>query len=220
VAASSRAVSESPFPDRAFADRAVLVCLMSHGLPPLRVSTPAAWESQEVRAIGRRPTVAEPEEGAGEHPVVVVTGGTAGIGRAVVREFAGHGYDVAVLARGTDALDAAVADVGRVGRRGLAFANRVAPGLVDRYIARTAISGQQEPSHDPPSPRTNTWEPRAGDPGAHGEFDDEAHARSPQAWLTRHRGVALTGGLALAGAAAMATHPGPRRLLAGRGAGR
>ena len=29
--------------------------------------------------------------------LAVVTGGTAGVGRAVVRQFARHGYDVAVL---------------------------------------------------------------------------------------------------------------------------
>ncbi|QYN32465.1 SDR family oxidoreductase [Pseudonocardia sp. DSM 110487] len=341
----------------------------------------------------------------GEHPVVVVTGGTAGIGRAVVREFAVRGYDVAVLARGADGLEAAVADVEEAGRRGLpvptdvadadavdaaarrveselgpisvwvnnaftgsitffedlspdeyrritevtylgfvngtraalrhmaprgrgviiqvgsalAFrgiplqaaycgakhaivgfteavrtelrcrrspvrlcevhlpgvntpqfdevlhrgiahqprplapvyqpeiaaraiaevarrprrstwvgastvatilANRIAPALMDRYLARTAVAGQQEPAHDPPSPGTNTWQPPAGDLGAHGEFDDEAHAHSPQAWLIRHRGVAL-GALALAGAGVAAIRvPAPRRPLASPGAGR
>jgi NAD(P)-dependent dehydrogenase (short-subunit alcohol dehydrogenase family) len=51
--------------------------------------------------------------------VVVVSGGSAGVGRAVVQEFAAHGYDVAVLARGRAGLDAAVADVTNSGRRGL-----------------------------------------------------------------------------------------------------
>lgn len=50
----------------------------------------------------------------------VVTGGTAGVGRATVRELAAAGYDVAVLARGRAGLDAAVADVRDAGRRGLA----------------------------------------------------------------------------------------------------
>jgi NAD(P)-dependent dehydrogenase (short-subunit alcohol dehydrogenase family) len=43
--------------------------------------------------------------------VAVVTGGTAGVGRATVREFARHGYDVAVLARGQAGLGGAVDDV-------------------------------------------------------------------------------------------------------------
>lgn len=52
--------------------------------------------------------------------VAVVTGGSAGLGRAVVRAFAAAGYDVAVLARGADGLAGAVADVEKAGRRGLA----------------------------------------------------------------------------------------------------
>jgi NAD(P)-dependent dehydrogenase (short-subunit alcohol dehydrogenase family) len=54
-------------------------------------------------------------------PVVVVTGGTAGIGRATVREFARNGYDVAILARGEDGLQASRREVEETGRRGLAI---------------------------------------------------------------------------------------------------
>ncbi|MEJ5946532.1 SDR family oxidoreductase [Pseudokineococcus basanitobsidens] len=56
----------------------------------------------------------------------VVTGGTAGVGRATVRELAAQGWDVAVLARGRAGLDAAVADVEAAGRRGLAVVCDVA----------------------------------------------------------------------------------------------
>lgn len=58
--------------------------------------------------------------------VAVVTGGTAGIGRATVREFAAAGYDVAVLARGQAGLDAAVAEVEAAGCRGLGVPTDVA----------------------------------------------------------------------------------------------
>lgn len=51
--------------------------------------------------------------------VAVVTGGSAGIGRATVRAFAAAGYDVAVLARGRAGVDATVAEVMAAGRRGL-----------------------------------------------------------------------------------------------------
>ncbi|MCW2814460.1 MAG: short-chain dehydrogenase/reductase [Nocardioides sp.] len=58
--------------------------------------------------------------------VVVVTGGTAGIGRAAVREFAEAGYDVAVLARGAAGLAATRAEVEAAGRRCLTIACDVA----------------------------------------------------------------------------------------------
>jgi len=53
--------------------------------------------------------------------VVVVTGGSAGVGRAAVRMFAEHGDDVAVIARGWDGLDAAAKEVEAAGRRALAL---------------------------------------------------------------------------------------------------
>src|SRR5438067_4521736 len=52
--------------------------------------------------------------------VVVVTGGSAGVGRACVRAFADNGDDVAILARGGDGLDAAAKEVEAEGRRGCA----------------------------------------------------------------------------------------------------
>jgi NAD(P)-dependent dehydrogenase (short-subunit alcohol dehydrogenase family) len=58
--------------------------------------------------------------------IVVVTGGTAGIGRAAVREFAKNGYDVAILARGEDGLEATRKEVEAAGRRALAIATDVA----------------------------------------------------------------------------------------------
>jgi NAD(P)-dependent dehydrogenase (short-subunit alcohol dehydrogenase family) len=60
------------------------------------------------------------------NPVVVVTGGTAGVGRATVREFARNGYDVAILARGKDGLDATRREVEGLGQRALAIPTDVA----------------------------------------------------------------------------------------------
>lgn len=59
-------------------------------------------------------------------PIAVVTGGTAGIGRATVREFARNGYDVAILARGKDGLEAARREVEETGKRALAISTDVA----------------------------------------------------------------------------------------------
>ncbi|WIB36159.1 SDR family NAD(P)-dependent oxidoreductase [Curtobacterium sp. MCJR17_043] len=58
--------------------------------------------------------------------VAVVTGGSAGLGRATVRELAARGWDVAVLARGEDGVRAAVAEVEAAGQRGLALVADVA----------------------------------------------------------------------------------------------
>jgi short-subunit dehydrogenase len=58
--------------------------------------------------------------------VAVVTGGTAGLGRAIVRALAGRGWDVAVLARGEDGLEAAVGEVEAYRQRGLAISVDVA----------------------------------------------------------------------------------------------
>lgn len=60
--------------------------------------------------------------------VVVVTGGTAGVGRATVREFAKAGHDVAILARGQDRIETAVAEVEAMGRRALGISVDVADG--------------------------------------------------------------------------------------------
>jgi len=58
--------------------------------------------------------------------VAVVTGGSAGLGRAVVRELAVRGWDVAVLARGADGLAGAVADIEALGARSIGVSTDVA----------------------------------------------------------------------------------------------
>jgi NAD(P)-dependent dehydrogenase (short-subunit alcohol dehydrogenase family) len=67
-----------------------------------------------------------PEPTARRKGVAVVTGGSAGLGRAIVRELAGMRYDVAVLARESDGLHAAAREVDLAGQRGLAVAVDVA----------------------------------------------------------------------------------------------
>jgi NAD(P)-dependent dehydrogenase (short-subunit alcohol dehydrogenase family) len=51
--------------------------------------------------------------------VVVVTGASAGLGRAIVREFARHGADVGLIARGVDGLEGARREVAELGGRAL-----------------------------------------------------------------------------------------------------
>jgi hypothetical protein len=84
--------------------------------------------------------------------------------------------------------------------------NKLAPWLAERYLARTAVDGQQ--TDDPPS-ATNAEgnlfrSADESDPGAHGRFDATAHARSGQWWASRHRMALAAGTLAAAAAAALA----------------
>src|SRR5687768_6884086 len=58
--------------------------------------------------------------------IAVVTGGTAGIGRATVREFARRGVDVAILARDRDRLEITCREVRALGARALAISVDVA----------------------------------------------------------------------------------------------
>jgi NAD(P)-dependent dehydrogenase (short-subunit alcohol dehydrogenase family) len=87
--------------------------------------------------------------------------------------------------------------------------NAVAPGLLDRYLARTGFDAQQTDQPKPPGQPANLWEPADGedgrDFGAHGLFDEKAHARSPQVWASQHHGtLAVVGAGLVAGAAALA----------------
>src|SRR3954454_21276758 len=65
--------------------------------------------------------------------VVAITGGSAGVGRATAEMFASKGWDVAVLARGHDGLEATVKQITSLGTRAHAVATDVADaGAVDR----------------------------------------------------------------------------------------
>src|SRR3954447_12673703 len=58
--------------------------------------------------------------------VVVITGASAGVGRATVRAFARRGADIGLLARGIDGLDAARRDVEAAGGRAVVVPTDVA----------------------------------------------------------------------------------------------
>src|SRR3954449_1149844 len=59
---------------------------------------------------------------------------------------------------------------------------------MDVFLGRTNEQGQQaDIPIDPAERKDNLFSPPPGDPGAHGIFDDQAHARSPQWWLNTHR---------------------------------
>lgn len=68
---------------------------------------------------------------------VVVTGASAGIGRATVREFARHGANIALIARGEDGLRAAAREVEQAGGKALIFPADVADSdAIEQVAAR------------------------------------------------------------------------------------
>jgi NAD(P)-dependent dehydrogenase (short-subunit alcohol dehydrogenase family) len=95
---------------------------------------------------------------------------------------------------------------------GTLLANAVAPGLLDRYLARTGFSSQQTDQPRDPDQPENLWRPADGpgghDFGSHGIFDDRAKGRSLQLWASHHHGVVA--GIAAAAVAVAAGRRGRR----------
>ncbi len=72
--------------------------------------------------------------------------------------------------------------------------DKVVPGLLDHYLARTAYEGHQRNEPDDPERPDNLWAPLTGDYGAHGPFDRDAKRHSIQLFAsTQRRLLALAG---------------------------
>jgi NAD(P)-dependent dehydrogenase (short-subunit alcohol dehydrogenase family) len=125
----------------------------------------------------------------------------------VLNRLPNHPRPVAPVYQPEVAAKAVVHAAGHPGRReywvggstvGTLVANKLVPGLLDRYLARTGYEAQQTDQPADPGRPVNLWEPVDGpggrDFGGHGAFDDEAVNRSLQAWIGRHRGVAAAAG--------------------------
>ncbi|HSH38365.1 MAG TPA: SDR family oxidoreductase [Chthoniobacterales bacterium] len=65
--------------------------------------------------------------------------------------------------------------------------NKVAPGLVDHYLASTGYDAQQTGEPEDPNRANNLWAPVPGDHGAHGAFDERAWSFSPHFWANKNR---------------------------------
>ncbi len=72
-------------------------------------------------------------------------------------------------------------------------ANKLAPGLLDRYLAKNGYSGQLTEEPVPADAPANLFTTAEGDYGAHGRFDKRARAVSLQAVADRHRGAIALG---------------------------
>jgi NAD(P)-dependent dehydrogenase (short-subunit alcohol dehydrogenase family) len=81
--------------------------------------------------------------------------------------------------------------------------NRIIPALLDRYLARTGYDSQQTGQKVAPGRPDNLWEPVDGpsghDHGPRGIFDNIAHDRSPQLWMSQHAGLLTAAAAAVLG---------------------
>jgi NAD(P)-dependent dehydrogenase (short-subunit alcohol dehydrogenase family) len=99
------------------------------------------------------------------------------------------------------------------------LANRVAPGLLDRYLARAGYRDQLDMSVHAKTAGDNLFAPAPGTQGAHGRFDDRAKDHSAQLWAAKRPAVTGAAGLgmmallALLGIAAIQHKPAPKRTL-------
>ena len=80
--------------------------------------------------------------------------------------------------------------------------NKIAPGLLDHYLAHFGYDSQQHDGREDRHRPDNLWEPvdAQKDFGAHGNFDSRAASHSPQLWTSMHRGWLFAGAGILAGA--------------------
>lgn len=65
--------------------------------------------------------------------------------------------------------------------------NKIAPGLLDRYLGRKGYKGQQTSEPKDPNQPDNLFQPVPGDHGAHGDFDAVAHQHSSEFWFAKNR---------------------------------
>jgi short-subunit dehydrogenase len=79
------------------------------------------------------------------------------------------------------------------------WSDKVASGLLDRYLARSWYDSQQTDEPADPNRPDNLWAPVPGDHGAHGRFGARSTTSSPQTWANEHLGMAV--GFAVGGAA-------------------
>jgi NAD(P)-dependent dehydrogenase (short-subunit alcohol dehydrogenase family) len=82
---------------------------------------------------------------------------------------------------------------------------RVAPWLLDRYLAKTGYKSQMTDQPLDPVGHDNLHAPVDEDRGSHGPFDRRAHAHSVQLELAKHRGLVLTGAASAAAGVVAAT---------------
>jgi hypothetical protein len=79
-------------------------------------------------------------------------------------------------------------------------ANKVVPGLLDRYLGRTGYDAQQTSEAESLEREDNLLRPVGGDHGAHGTFDDRARDGGAELWAVKHRSTIAAAALGIGGA--------------------
>jgi short-subunit dehydrogenase len=79
------------------------------------------------------------------------------------------------------------------------LANRIAPGMIDRYLAKSGYTGQLTDEPVPADAPNNLFKPVPGSYAAHGRFDARARDHSWEVFTSRHRD-AMWAGIGLAAA--------------------
>ncbi len=67
------------------------------------------------------------------------------------------------------------------------LANRIAPGLIDKYLASAGYQGQLSNEQLPINAPANLFQPVPGNYGAHGRFDSQSRTGSWEMFTDRHR---------------------------------
>lgn len=71
--------------------------------------------------------------------------------------------------------------------------NKVLPGFLDKYLAKTGFDGQQTNEPDDKNRPNNLWQPIPGDHGAKGNFDKTAKHYSPLFKIKKNEFLAAAG---------------------------
>ncbi len=83
------------------------------------------------------------------------------------------------------------------------LANRIAPGLIDRYLAKAGYAGQLTDIPEPANAPANLFEPVPGAYGAHGRFDKRRPRTGSWEMFTDRHKMAFIGVLAVIGVAVL-----------------
>lgn len=76
-------------------------------------------------------------------------------------------------------------------------ANKIAPGFLDRYLAKRAFGAQQRKSATDPEHPVDLWQPVPGLHRVRGSFSKEAKSTCASLWIDTHRGAALGAAMAV-----------------------